>query len=72
MTDQHVGYENSMELAALQELCQLGPMLDLIEVGGLVVRMSPEPWRLMPTARFDKSIDDQLLFRRILATSMGL
>lgn len=66
---QNIGDEHAMELALLQELGQLDPVLDAIEIPGTVSRMPPQPRRLMPAAGFDKGIYDELLLVAVCARS---
>jgi len=45
---EHVGDEHAMELALLEELGELYPALNVVELGRLVVRVAPEAWKRGP------------------------
>jgi hypothetical protein len=41
-TSTDIGNEHAMELSLLEELCQLYPMLDGVELRRSIIRMSPK------------------------------
>jgi hypothetical protein len=46
-----------MELGLFQQLSQFDPVLNIVEMGGLIVGMPPQPRRLMATACTKTSIN---------------
>lgn len=60
-TYKHIGNEHAVEVALLQQLGKLDPVLDVVEVRRPVTGMPPEAGGLMAATRFDKGVDDQLL-----------
>ena len=61
---EHIGNEDPVELGGLEQLGQLGPVVDIIKAPGLVVGMLPQPGRLVATAHLNKRIEDKRLGRR--------
>lgn len=47
---EHVCNEDTMELRFLKHFGEINPMIHVVEVGRMVVRMSPETRRLMSAA----------------------
>lgn len=48
-----------MELGRLKQLCQLHPMVDIVETVRLVLRVAPKAWRLMSAALISSQISQQ-------------
>lgn len=57
-----------MKMAPLQQLRQLDPVLDIVEIPRFVAGVSPQARRLMAAARLDEGVEDELL----LGTSAGV
>lgn len=58
ITHENISYKHAVEIALLEELRQLNPVLHIVEIPGPVTGVSPKPRRLMTTARLDERIDD--------------
>jgi hypothetical protein len=72
VTTKDICNEYSMKLGIFEKLCQPDPMVDVVEVRGLVVGMSPEPRALMTgTALYESIKQELLLYASSIAVSVS-
>ena len=61
-----------MEFGGFEQLGQFYPVMDIIEVGGLVIWVPPETWRLVTRTTFNKCIQNELfLWRASILAAIG-
>ena len=68
---EHIGQEQRVEFAALEELCQLDPVVERVVAIATIARMRPQPGRLMPDTVHVEGIEADLLWHLVPLAPAG-
>jgi hypothetical protein len=68
---EHVGQEQRVEFAALEELRQFDPVVERVVAIGTIARMCPQPGRLMPDTVHVEGIQSDLLWHLVPLAPAG-